>query len=120
MNLFEDGILSISIMGNKYIQKKKRDAGRRKKILTDPNTIEKKIIGTDYVYETEKIWMYSDVVYMMQSMKDKEIIDRLNVKPATYYRHKKALKESGYYKNLDPQKMNDIEYLKSQRYDLIF
>ena len=63
---------------------------------------------------------YSDIVYMMQTMTDKEISDKIDMKIATYYRHKKALKESTYFRFLDKNKLNDLEYLKSAKYNFPF
>lgn len=58
---------------------------------------------------------YSDIVLMMNNMTDKQICEELNLKPATYYRRKKIMKESEYFQTLDPEKLSDPEYLKSHK-----
>lgn len=54
---------------------------------------------------------YASVLLMMKNMTDYEIMDKISMKKATYYRHKKAMLESDWYKdhagNLD---LNDPEF----------
>lgn len=57
---------------------------------------------------------------MMQIMTDREIAERINMPIATFYRHKKIMKSSSYYKTLDKNKMDDLEYLKSVDGNLMF
>ena len=57
---------------------------------------------------------------MQQTMKDTEILETTGMTSATYYRHKKAMKESAYYKRLDKTKLNDAAYLKSIEGDTFF
>ena len=106
-----DGELSLSIYPEKYIRTKERNAGRRKKIVWNEEARKK---GK---YETYK---YSDIVFMMQTMKDKEIANKIGMPIATYYRHKKTLKESYYFNSLDLNKLQDKEYLESVSDNLIF
>lgn len=56
---------------------------------------------------------FSDVVYMQQTMKIKEIIEKLGMSMSSYYRHDRIMKKTYYYKELDKSRLNDIEYLKS-------
>ena len=97
-----DGTLSLSIYPNRYVRTRNRNAGRRKKVAWNEEKCKK---GQ---WESYK---YSDIVFMMQTMKDQEIADKIGMPIATYYRHKKAMKESRYYKSLDLNKLRDKEYL---------
>ena len=97
----EGNELSIGILPEKYIEKKERNAGRSQKVI-----IKKESNSSDY-------YRYSDIVYLMQAKKDQDIADEIGVAIATYYRHKKAMKESLYYKSLDLNRLNDKEYLES-------
>ncbi len=63
---------------------------------------------------------YSDIVLMMNTMTDKQICEELDIKPATYYRKKKIMKESEYFKTLDPEKSCDPEYLESHKGNICF
>ena len=97
----EDGILSLSIYPEDYIRTKERNAGRRKTAAFA------KVEGTYAIYK------YSDIVFMMQTMTDQQIADKIDMKIATYYRHKKSMKESSYYKALDLNRLRDKEYLET-------
>lgn len=94
-----------------HLERNTRNAGRRKTFA-----LQKDKQGD----EIDDFYRYSDVVYMMQSKKDDEIMKILGMAPATYYRHKKGMKESEYYKKLDPSKLTNREYLKSVEVDRIF
>lgn len=98
----DDDVLYISIMQDRYLRTKNRNAGRRKKIAFDINS-----------HDDFFVWKYSDVVLMMQTMTDKEICEKIGMAIATYYRHKKNLKNTNYYKSLDKNKLDDKEYLES-------
>lgn len=59
-------------------------------------------------------YMYSDIVLMKtQKIRDKAIAEKLEISIASYYRRKKKMFESSYYKSLDPNKTWDKEYLES-------
>lgn len=60
-------------------------------------------------------YRFSDIVPMMQTMTDKEIAEKIGMPMATYYRHKKALKNSLFYRSLDkkPEKLIDSTYLET-------
>lgn len=66
------------------------------------------------------LYRYSDVVYMMQTMMDKEIADRIEMPIATFYRHKQRLKESYYYRSLDLNRLKDKEYLDGVDNNFVF
>ena len=93
----EDGVLSLSMMSGSYATVTTRNAGRRK----------------TFAWKNGDILRYSDIVLMMQTMTDQEISDKIHMKIATYYRHKKEMRESDYFKSLDQNKLRDEEYLKS-------
>lgn len=100
----DHNILSIYMRVHDYAASTTRNAGRKKsKVKVNDGTI-----------------FYSDIVYMMQTMTDKEISDKINMKIATYYRHKKELKESNYYRFLDKNKLNDLDYLQSANWNFPF
>lgn len=100
----KDGELYLSIYPEKYIRAKDRNAGRRKKYAWNPEQLEQ---GR---YECYK---YSDIVFMMQTMKDQEIAEKIGMPIATFYRHKKDLKNSSYFQSLDLNRLRDKEYLDS-------
>ena len=58
-------------------------------------------------------YKFSDIISMMQHMTDKEIAEKIGMPMATYYRHKKSLKDSIYYRSLDKEKFGDADYLES-------
>ena len=103
-----EGVLTLSIMPRPYVRAKNRGAGRRK---TRSYTQDGKNII---------IYSYSDIIYMSQTMKDEEIIEKIQMKPATFYRHKKEMRETTYYKSLDRNRLGDLEYLKSVEGDFMF
>lgn len=92
-----------------HLRKNSRNAGRKRNSVlkqTEAGNVE--------------AYRYSDILLMMQSMKDDEIMQATGMKSATYYRHKKALKNSNYYKKIDKTKLDDLEYLKSIAGDYLF
>lgn len=104
----ENGVLRLSIYQDGYDRKQKRNAGRKKK------RVWKEEDGKCDLYR------YSDIVYMMQFMKDQEIAAKIEMPIATFYRHKKTLKESVYYVSLDLNKLKNKEYLDSVHYNFLF
>ena len=95
-------------MPRPYVRTQNRGAGRRK---ARSYTQDEGNIG---------IYSYSDIIYMSQTMKDQDIIEKIKMKPATFYRHKKGMKETAYYKSLDRNRLGDLEYLKSVEGDFMF
>ncbi|MCR5649767.1 MAG: hypothetical protein K6F86_01125 [Lachnospiraceae bacterium] len=113
--LFEDvgiymdikgGNLLLSVYVSDYLKKRCRNAGRRKYVAWKKPGLE--------------AYRFSDVVFLMKDKNDRQIINILDIAPATYYRHKKNLYLSDYYKRLDMGRLYDIDYLKSVEGDLIF
>lgn len=104
--LFIDGDrLSISISPATYHYKKTRLAGRREKHIYVDYRIDE--------YGRPDWCRYSDVIWLSQTMTDRQVAEKLGMKIATYYRHKKQMKESDYYKSLDRNRLSDREYLES-------
>lgn len=101
----KNGELVLSLYKYKYLRRKTRNAGTKKQ----------RARGTD-----GNAYLYSDILLMQQTMKDTDILETIGMTSATYYRHKKAMKESAYYKRLDKAKLNDTIYLKSVEGDTFF
>lgn len=99
-----DGELNISIDSENYIRTKERNAGRKKSMALKQ---EEKKKGRIEPYR------YADIVLMSQTMKDQQVADKIGMPIATYYRHKKSMKESDYYQSLDKDRLGDKEYLES-------
>lgn len=104
----EDDEIRLAINPEKYMRVTNRGAGRREKYVWKSDNYK------------EGTYKYSDIVLMMQTMKDQDIADHLGMPIATYYRHKKKLKESRYYQNLDAERLRDQEYLESVELNLSF
>lgn len=100
----EHNSLSMYMNTNTYATTITRNAGRRR----------------SHSRVNDEILRYSDVVLMMQTMTDKEISEKIHMKIATYYRHKKTMKESRYFKSLDKNRLDDPKYLKSMNGDYMF
>lgn len=101
----DDGYLNIRI-DNKHGSS--GNVGRRKKyaIVVD---------GSDL-----KVYKYSDVIYRLCHKSNDTVAKEIGMKIATFYRHKKIMMESNYYKSLDKKKFEDLHYLKSVDGDRIF
>ena len=56
---------------------------------------------------------FSEVIYMQQTLKVKDIIEKLGMSKSSYTRHNRKMKNSYYYKQLDQSRLNDEEYLQS-------
>ena len=100
------GNLLLSVFPADYLKKRCRNAGRRRSVAWKKQGIE--------------AYRYSDVVFMMRNKKDRQIISILDMPQATYYRHKRMLYKSDYYKNLDRTRLSDMDYLRSVKGDKIF
>lgn len=106
--------LHVSFYAEETIKSMTRFAGRRKKMFKTGKTEPVSYYGGGGTYESPIYYRYSDIVYMLQTMTNKEIYAKLGMKPATYYRHKKELNESEYVKKLDKNRLQDMEYLTSE------
>ena len=92
-----NGYLILSKSDTKYKEKTSRGAGMKR---------------------TAKWCSIIDVLIMLQTMTDKQIYTEIEMSPATYYRHKKAMLESDIYHSLDTGRINDMDYLQELRKDL--
>lgn len=101
----EDGEIYISIEPENYIRTKERNAGRKKSMAVKQDEKKKGRIEP---------YRYSDIILMSQTMKDLEISEKIRMPIATYYRHKRSMKESDYYQLLDKKRLNDKGYLESR------
>lgn len=100
----EEDELRLTIYPEGYIRAKERNAGRRKAAAWK----QEKLDMGEY-----ELYQYSDIVFMMQTKKDADVAAEIRMPIATFYRHKKAMKESAYYKSLDLNRLRDKEYLES-------
>lgn len=107
----DKGELRLTIYPEGYIRTKERNAGRKKKSFWKREEL------AEGKYE---LYRYSDVVCMMQTKKDADIASEIGMPIATFYRHKKTLKESPYYRSLDQNRLRDEEYLESVLGNMIF
>ena len=59
-------------------------------------------------------YKYSELIYMMyvENLSDYEIMDRIGMKKATYYRHKAKMLESPFYKSMNVDLELTKEYLE--------
>lgn len=110
LNLDEDGILSIELLPEKYVTIRTRTAGRRKSA----------VLKTDG--GKDRFYTYSNIIPLMNTKSDKEIILQTGMKKTTYYRHKKKMMESELYQNMDKERWNEEEYMEEyfKRYDPLF
>ena len=87
-----------------------RGGGRRKAFAESQTEKELSITGR----ERKKRYNYSNIVYELNSGASvADMLSFTNMTQATYYRHLQAMKESTYYNSLDPDRINDVEYLES-------
>ena len=98
----QNNVVEISIDPDKYLKACTRYAGPKEK---------KRRFETNNISLKGDVVQYSDVILMMQTMTDKEIMAELNMPHATYYRHKKAMLESDFYYALDQSKIKEEGYL---------
>lgn len=99
--------LTIEVLESKYIRRNFRNAGRKTK------TVQRK--------DNFKSYRYSDIIYMMNMMTDKEIMKKIGMPViSTYYRHKKEMMNSLYYKNIDKNKLDDLAYLETVEDNEVF
>lgn len=105
----KDDVLYLQISTDKYLKIRNRKAGRHTKKAWKKEASKK-----------HEYYKYSDIVYMMQTMNAQEVSERIGMPIATYYRHKKTMEESEYFKSLDLNRLTDKEYLDSVPYNRCF
>ena len=109
-----DEKLSIEVDPKKYVSSSIRNAGPKDKRI--------RFNSNKYGCKGDII-KYSDMVFLMQTMSDKDIMAELEIPYATYYRHKKVMLASDYYKELDFKEEHEEDYYKSPElmvYDMNF
>lgn len=102
LNEYDDdanNYVTLAVNKDIYDRVTKREAGRRAKIVRNS--------------ETDTYLRYSDIVYMLQTMSGKATAQKLQMSLSTFNRRKKRMLESDYYKQLDRNRLNDLEYLNS-------
>ena len=109
----DEGIVVIAVNTYSFRQVQTRNAGRCKSFGEVDYRESGYGGGKDFC-------RYSDIIWMSQSMTDQQIADKIGMKIATYYRHKKKLRESKYFKELDQNRLDDREYLESLKGNLVF
>lgn len=98
--------LSLFIPASYYNEYHKRNAGRRRKVMSKTGEYETyELNGHKKTFYSGDKLMYSDILPLMLRKSDAELIKMLNIPRATYYRHKKALMDSKYYDQLDKSKL---------------
>ena len=105
LNMSADNVLRISIYDYFYY-KKNRKAGRKARPTRNTE------IPSASVYDW-KYYTYADIIHMMQTMTNKEIIQETGIPKSSFYRRMKTLRSSTYYNAIDFTKASDLEYLKS-------
>lgn len=106
LTVTEEGELSLFIPASYYNEYHKRNAGRRRKIMSETGVYEKyEINGHIKTFYSGKKLTYATFLTLMLTKSDAAIMKELNIPRATYYRHKKALLESKYYTSLDNDKL---------------
>ncbi|MBR4344512.1 MAG: hypothetical protein IKP88_17735 [Lachnospiraceae bacterium] len=101
-----DNEMSLFIPASYYNEYHNRNAGRRKKIMSKSGEYEVyELYGKKKEFYSGDKLMYSDILPLMLKQSDAGLIKQLNIPRATYYRHKKALMDSQYYKSIPKEKM---------------
>lgn len=108
----EESRLMISLHMETYEAFKTRNAGRHKRNFTLPQSLRHN--------PGRSLCMYSDIIFLKQTKTDQEICELTGIPSATFSRHKKALYNSPYYKNLDLNRLNDRKYLESRPLNRLF
>ena len=111
----------VSLCGNRLIllfndtffekrKKNDRNAGRKRTHAEDSTIKELTSSGV----EINKMLRYTDIILKLNQGTDlKEMLNYTNMAQATYYRHLKTMKESEFYKDIDLERIDDQEYIKS-------
>jgi len=106
LTVTEDNELSLFIPASYYNEYHNRNAGRRRKIMSRSGEYETyELYGRKKEFYSGEKLLYSDMVVLLLTQSDAKIMKSLNIPRATYYRHKKILMDSFYYKSIDPEKL---------------
>ena len=101
-----DGELTLGLNGYKYYRRTTRNAGMKATKAVKP--------------DRGSLYHYSDIVMMLQTMSDLQVMEKIEMNRRTYYRHKKTMTESEYYQALDPERLTDQAYLESVKGNYAF
>ncbi|MBR4146094.1 MAG: hypothetical protein IKU06_11660 [Lachnospiraceae bacterium] len=97
-----EGELSLFIPASYYNEYHKRNAGRRRKVMSKTGQYESyEINGRKKTFYSGEKLTYADMLTLLQTHSDASLIKELNIPRATYYRHKKVMLDSKYYASLD-------------------
>lgn len=119
--LFDSGIsleishgneLTLMLHSGLYEERKKRNAGRREKNFLLPSSLAEELGHVTL--------RYADIVFLEQSKTSAEICSMTGISQSTYFRHKRKLLESAFYKNLDRNRLSDHDYLSSREDNFFF
>ena len=103
----------LCLLADEYMNAVRETAGRIRRLRKKPATA-----GSDgpAAYSDMSYWRYSDLArFIADKLPDAEVMKKLDMKPATYYRHKKTFRESEYFSNLDLSRAKEPGYLESLR-----
>lgn len=103
------GTLDLQIRDWEFVSKNDRYAGRNRRCIM-------KEVG-DFKYEP---YRYSDIILLMQEMPSRQVMKQIGVPRSTYYRRVSEMKESEYYRSLDPDIPWTKEYLEGKPFNLAF
>lgn len=113
-----------------------RRTGRNRQRTGNTEDITYTSLDGSKTFKLHTIFYYSDVLFLLQQMTDTEVMKKLSgryrkrqiekgyrtlkyvpepssMAPATFYRHKKRMMESSWYKSLDKNRLDDLDYLHS-------
>ena len=101
----ENSTLRLSINGSKYYRVVKRGAGSCSHAVHAPKDLSPND-GTNFC-------TYADVVYLLSSgLNNTQLRDKLKMSNGSYWRHKRNMVQSIYYKSLDKERLGDLDYLR--------
>lgn len=98
----EKGTLFVSINPEVYAGLTRKTAGRRTKAV--------RMEGEDSV--GDGLCRYSDVLYLLTKMGDREVREKLGMSQSTYFRHKKKMLKNELVRSIDRHILKDLERLK--------
>lgn len=101
----ENSTLRLSLNGSKYYRVVKRGAGSRSQVVHVPNGLPPN--------GNTNMCTYADVVYLLASgLNNIQLRDKLKMSNGSYWRHKREMVQSVYYKSLDQERLGDLDYLR--------
>lgn len=107
-----DNTLTLSIYEPKYNRVTIRNAGNKFKKLYKSDSGEK--------LEEADVYRYSDIIYLLQKHNKTAVAKILNANYGTFLKHCNRLFQSDYYKKIDKNRLDQLDYLSSVDGDEIF